>query len=48
MTNKYPGTCACGVYVEPGQGSAFKSGGGRWGVTCRSGRFAPGRWRRRR
>lgn len=36
MTNKYPGTCACGVYVEPGQGSAFKSGGGRWGVRCQS------------
>lgn len=33
MTNRYPGTCACGANVAAGAGEAVKLGG-RWTVRC--------------
>lgn len=33
MINRYPGQCACGTFVEAGEGSAFKAGA-RWSVRC--------------
>ncbi len=35
MTNKYPGNCWCGRYVQAGEGEAVKNGA-RWGVRCKT------------
>ena len=35
MTNRYEGTCFCGIHVPAGAGTAVKTNG-RWGVRCRS------------
>lgn len=33
MINRYPGTCACGAFVDKGEGETFKADG-RWLVRC--------------
>jgi hypothetical protein len=33
VINRYPGKCACGSWVETGQGVAFRAGEG-WSVRC--------------